>query len=517
MPAYVQYHMMHLQTRPVLNPEQIRAADAYTIRQEPIASIELMERASEAFTQRFLELYPAPGPVMIICGTGNNGGDGLAVARLLKQQGHATHVWIAGDPEQGSTDFKVNWSRFRENGQYQLLQPQSPLPDTSSYSICIDALLGSGLSRPLEGWLAQLIEELNEAAIVRVALDMPSGLFADKRQPANTISYRADTTISFEVAKEAFFYPESDPFVGDWHLVDIGLQLDFLPADVITRAEVVGLQLPSRGKHSHKGQHGHALMLVGSHGKIGAGVLSARAGLRAGLGLLTVATPACGYNAMQVAVPEAMVITDTADEILTQVPDQAERYSCLGIGPGIGQHKLTAQMLQHLLESYGGKLVLDADALNILAHHRHLLGLLAGRAILSPHPGEFKRLVGDFRDSFESIKYLADFAHTFDVTILLKGAYTVVASPDGQLTYNSTGNPGMGTAGSGDVLTGIITALSCKTDDLPLATRAAVYLHGLAGDLAMSAYGQESMIASDIIKLLPNAIRSCQSNLSHVL
>ncbi|MEP1094476.1 MAG: NAD(P)H-hydrate dehydratase [Cyclobacteriaceae bacterium] len=490
----------------ILSSSQIRAADQFTIENEPIASIDLMERASRAFLTKFLELFPRKRPVTLFCGTGNNGGDGLVIGRMLVGKGWEVTVFVLG--ETGSPDFEANLRRIKD---YTLLTAPSNFPGLLSDQIVIDGIFGSGLSRPTEGLAADLIEYVNKSDVIRVSIDIASGLFADIPQPAKSIVFKSSFTISLQTPKLTFFLPESSEFVGDWHVVDIGLSrrfIDDLPTRYFFSEEAELLKLiPVRDKFSHKSKVGKLLVVAGSKGKMGAAALCARAALRAGVGLINVHSPKCGVDILQTLVPEAMVVEDEEESIISKI-ESTDAY--VAIGPGIGTDSKTKNALVKFLKANDKPLVLDADALNILAEDKNLLDKLPNQSILTPHPGEFKRLVGQWTNDFEKLEKLRSFCMKYKLNVVLKGAYSAVCSVSGNIFFNPSGNPGMATAGSGDVLTGIISSFLAQGLSPFDALSLGVYIHGKAGDNAAEEVGENSLIASDIISHISNPI--CQKS-----
>lgn len=493
----------------VLLSSQTREADAYTIQHGPIASIDLMERASIAFVNCFVDQYANNKKVIVLAGPGNNGGDGLAIARLLTEKGWDVEAFTVGSGLKTTEDFKTNLARWLKIKPIHDIRVSGDIPLVSPDMIVIDALFGSGLTRPVEGLFAEVIQAVNLARAVVVAVDIASGLFSDQRTDGSAVM-RVDSVISFQVPKLAFFMRENFLYVGNWFVVDIGLDERFIdslktPYHTIEKTWISGI-LPVRNKFSHKGDFGKAMIIAGSRGKMGAAVLCSRACLRTGVGLLTVHVPGCGYSIIQTAVPEAMATVDPSDRSFSECPDLAD-YDTVGIGPGLGTDKQTVAAFRRALEQIEYPVAIDADGLNILAFEPGLLDIVPENSILTPHPKEFERLAGSAGNDFERIEKQRRFAMDHHVVIVLKGAYTSVAAPDGSVYFNTTGNPGMATAGSGDALTGMITALLGQTKD-PLATAvAAVYLHGLAGDNAVIAHGEESLVASDIIDHIGDAFR----------
>lgn len=491
----------------ILPTGTIKALDAYTIEQGSIASIDLMERACRAFVNWFVQKFDSTHSTGVVCGTGNNGGDGLGIARLLHEHGYEVKVWIVKGTVSESIDFKLNLDRAR---QYKLvileLANESDERFFTDRNVLIDAIFGSGLTRPVTGIYAKVIECINNADATRVAVDIPSGLMADSPSVGPVV--KADFTVSFQLPKLAFLFPENHKVVGDWVVVDIGLNKDF-----IKKAETDHFYLTpkdprkilkKRSKFDHKGVYGHALIVAGSRGKMGAAVLAARAALRSGIGLLSVHVPKCGYEIIQTSVPEAMALVDPHDEYFTSSIDH-RNFTTIGIGPGLGNSKETTKAYSDLLKHFGKPMVIDADGLNILGENKGLLELVPAGSILTPHPKEFERMVGKWQNDFERLDKQKELAMRLGVIVVLKGANSAIVSPDGKVCFNSTGNPGMATGGSGDVLTGILTGLLAQGYDPFQTALLGVYIHGLAGDLAVPDTGMNSLIASDLINFLPSA------------
>ena len=496
----------------ILDAEQIRECDQYTIENEPVRSIDLMERAATKCFEVIRRRIKKQQPVKVFCGPGNNGGDGLAIARMLGGTGHRTQVFIL-DMGSPSEDFQVNEKRLINvrNVSIQKLGKDDALPGVEKDDLVIDALFGSGLSRPLEGLPGRLVEHINSSEAVVIAIDFPSGLFCENNEgndPKRIV--RADHTLTFQVPKLAFLFPENDNFVGQWEVLDIGLHPHAIAAaetsHFILDATDIRSYYRRRSKFSHKGTYGHALLVAGSKGKAGAAVLGARAGLRSGVGLLTVYAPQCTHQTIQATVPEAMYLPDAHEEYLTGIPDISP-YAAIGVGPGLGTDPQTQNALKLLIQQSARPLVMDADALNILAENPTWLAFLPKGSILTPHPGEFQRLVGKATDSYERLQMARDFVFRFQVVLVLKGAFTMIVSPDGRIWFNPTGNPGMATGGSGDVLTGIILGWLAQGYTPLESAMAGVFIHGVAGDAAASRKGFEGLIAGDIIEHIPKATK----------
>lgn len=505
----------------ILSAEQIRAADSYTIEHEPIASIDLMERAAAACTKWLLTSESShlsfrrgnggEGKVFVFSGTGNNGGDGLAIARMLLKKNIPVTVFIIPPGNQPSKDFLINRKRLEKLSRKSIIEITSAkqLPRINKNDVVIDALFGTGISRKPEGLVAKVIEHINKSQAKVIAIDMPSGLFADMHTPHKTI-IQATHTLSFQVPKLAFLFPENGNYVGSFHVLDIGLDKKFIGSLAskyfFVETKTVKSLFPERKKFSHKGTYGHSLIAAGSFGMMGAAVLCTRAALHSGAGLVTAFIPKCGYTIMQRSVPEAMAVVGKAEKYICG-PMPEKKFTSVVIGPGIGKDKATVRWLNYYLPTIKVPLLLDADALNIISENKSLLKKLPVNTILTPHPGEFMRLAGKSKNDFERFELLKSFSKKHKVIVVLKGAHTCIAAPTGDAYFNSTGNPGMAKGGSGDVLSGIIGALLARGLSPLNACIAGVYLHGLAGDIAAEKFSMESMTASDIIDSLGAAFK----------
>ena len=494
----------------IFSPGQVRKADTYTIQNEPVSSINLMERAAQACAEwmnNFQDL--SNKSIHVFCGPGNNGGDGLAVSRMLHKQKIQVIAFIPGETAKTSEDFSLNLIRARESGVDLQSYNSFKLDQVTENTLIVDALFGSGLSKPLEGIYKELAETINKSTCITIAIDIPSGLFADKYMDITRETVvKADYTLSFQFPKLSFLFPENEYLVGNWQILPIGLYPGFINSEpcsnYLVEFEDAKDILKPRSRFSHKGTFGHALLIGGSKGKIGAAVLMGKSCLHSGAGLVTVHLPGCGYSIIQTTAPEVMVSVDTAENECSQLP-RLDSYSALAAGPGIGHGKDTANMLKHLIQEAKVPMLLDADAINILADNPTSLAFLPKGTVLTPHPGEFARLAGKTSNSFDRLEKLKSFCIKYSLTIVLKGAYTVVCSPLGNCYFNPTGNPGMSTGGSGDVLTGLITGLSAQGYKPIEACILGVYLHGRAGDLAAEETGYEALIAGDIIQKLGKA------------
>lgn len=513
----------------ILSSEEIRKADAYTIAHEPVKSIDLMERAAKQcmiWLTQTLALKGAKPAIKIFCGLGNNGGDGLAVARLLALKKFKVEIFIIRYSDKCSEDFLINEKRLKKVKSVKIHNISSAIQLSTFQSgrqagnfqvstICIDAIFGSGLNKPVEGLAAEAINYINKSGCQIVSIDIPSGLFADKTSnDKNAVIVRANHTLTFHLPKLAFMFPENANYVGDFSVLNIGLDEEFISSlpskNYFVTEEYARFIHKPRNKFSHKGTFGHALIVAGSYGKIGACVLSSKACLSSGAGLVTAHVPKCGYDILQTTNPEVMVETDSSEMIVSD-NIKLDKYNVIGIGPGIGTEKETQNVFKVLIQNSSAPMVIDADAINILSENKTWIAFLPKNSILTPHPGEFKRLVGDADNDFERFQLQKEFSIKHDVYVVLKGAHTCITCPDGEAYFNSTGNPGMATAGSGDVLTGILTGLLAQRYDSKQAAMLGVYLHGLAGDFAAKDLSEESLIARNIIEFLGQAYKKLSS------
>ena len=493
----------------IFTAAQIKACDAYTIQASGIQSVDLMERAATRCVDWLRDTFPKDALFVVLCGIGNNGGDGLAIARLLRQRSFGVKAFLLNFGKDLSPDCRANLLKLKaiDEALVTVVEPDTYIADLPSHIVVIDAILGTGLSRPAEGWVGSFISRINKMTNRKVAIDIPSGLSADVIPDKEAAVLKADDTLSFQFYKRTYMHPESAPFAGRIHILDIGLDPAFINA-THTNYRMVGREdaqrlLRPRDPHAHKGTYGSALLAGGSFGKIGAMVLCSKAALRAGVGLSTALVPKCGYEVMQAAVPEAMCAT-SGDQELEQIED-FERFSAIGIGPGMGTNNTCVKALTDFIETYRQPVVIDADALNILARHHDLIPKLPTGSILTPHPKEFSRLFGENTNSMIQVDNARIQCMRYNINIVLKGHHTAIITSEGECWYNTTGNPGMATGGSGDVLTGVITGLLAQGYTPHEAAMLGVYVHGLAGDMAAKTISEEALIAGDIIEYLGGA------------
>ena len=494
----------------LFSAEEIRLWDQYTIEQEPIASIGLMERAAGKCADWLERNNYTEKTFQIFCGKGNNGGDGLAIARMMAERKSSVTVHILEFGHKGTDDFQANLARLHQYPEIDIrfVQTEDNFHEFDKNDIIIDALLGSGLNRGLEGVTAKLVNHINHSGCEIISIDIPSGLFTDRSSLGETM-VKARHTLSFQCFKKAFLVAENSEFIGEVHILDISLhpgfyQTAFSKYELIDDLLIRSIYKP-RNRFGHKGNFGHALIIAGSYGKIGAAVLSAKACLRSGVGLLTCHIPKCGYDVLQTSIPEAMVMTDFNSSFNTKIDDDLSKYKSIGIGPGIGTATETKTMLWEIVETYKAPMVLDADALNSIASQKEMLKLIPAVSILTPHPKEFERLFGETVNEFDRMELAMQKAKEFNIIIIVKGHHTLIATPEGKVFFNSTGNAGMATGGSGDVLTGILTGLLAQGYSPGDSAILGVYIHGLAGDMAAEEKSMEAMIAGDITEHLPDA------------
>ncbi len=492
---------------------QIHELDKYTIEHEPIKSIDLMERSAKAITQAITEIYNSSTPIIIFAGPGNNGGDALAVARLLLDRNYEVTTYLFNISGRLSDNCAVNKKRLEDKKAKALIEVTQEFepPQLEANILVIDGLFGSGQNKPLAGGFASLVKYINASPSKVISIDVPSGLMTEDNSfnvRANII--RAHMTLTLQQQKLSFLFPENQVFIGQLKILDIRLSqegMDKIDANYILLGENdIRPRLLSRDPFAHKGKMGNALMIAGSYGMGGAAVLATKACLRTGAGKVTVHTPRCNYLTMQISIPEAVIQFDHEETIFSEAVD-TEDFNAVGIGPGLGTSEQTAIAIIAQLRRTQCPLIADADAINILANHRAWLQQLPKGIILTPHPKEFDRLEGHCTDSYERLTKAKKLAERLQGYVILKGHHTALCLPDGHIIFNSTGNAGMATAGSGDVLTGIITGLLARGYKQEDACIVGMYIHGLAGDMAARELGQESVIASDLIQYLPQAFK----------
>lgn len=496
----------------IFQSSDTKIIDEFTIAHEPISSINLMERAAGELSARILSSDLKLKKIKIFVGPGNNGGDGLAMARILSENNLDVCVYRLTVFSSYSADNQTNLARINPAILFSI-HSKSDFPKIDRDDLVIDAIFGSGLNKALDGLTLDLVNYLNAQHAITIAIDMPSGLFSEISMPEKASCIKATYTLCLENYKLACFMPENEMYIGKCELVPIGLHPKIMEelkplAYMITKNDVQ-LMLKDRSKFSHKGIYGHALLIAGSKEKMGAALLSSKAALRTGVGLLTAHIPQSGSTALNTYIPEAMASLDAMD-YLSSLPNSSG-ISAIGIGPGIGNEKQTENTVKLLIQECRLPIVFDADALNILAENKTWLSFLPANSILTPHPKEFERLFGKTENGFERLQLQQRMSQKFNVLIVLKGAFTSISLPNGMMFFNSTGNPGMATAGTGDVLTGIILSLLAQGFIASQAAQLGVFLHGLAGDFAAEKWGYEAMLASDLINEIGTAFHELRS------
>ncbi len=489
---------------------QIYQGDKITAKKQKITSTELMERAGiQIFNWFHIRMQGSQVPIHVFCGIGNNGGDGLVVARHLIMHGYNVKTYVVNCSEKRTKDFLVNYDRIKETTKKwpEMLNCQADFPPIEDDDIIVDAIFGIGLNRPADNWVKGLFQHFRKSKAFTLSIDVPSGLYAEKVPKDENGVVWANYTLSFASPKLAFFLPDTAKYTQQWEVLDIGLDPEYLMSTE-TEAELLGknemlLVYKPREKFSHKGNFGHTLIIGGSYGKMGAVTLSSRAALVSGAGLVTAYIPKCGFSILQTAFPEAMVIADTDKQIISDIKFDIEP-NAIGIGMGLGTEDQTLSAFEAFLKRNKSALVIDADGLNLLSKQLDLLKLLPKNTVLTPHPKELERLIGKWKDDFDKLKKVKEFSKTNDVIVVIKGSNTITVYHE-KLYVNSTGNPGLATAGTGDVLTGIIAGLISQGYDPLVASVFGVYLHGKSADIAVEDVGYQSLIASQVIDYLGKA------------
>lgn len=488
----------------IFSKEQIYQGDAFTAKAQKISSTELMERAGiQIFNWLHVRMQGAQVPIHVFCGIGNNGGDGLVVARHLVTHGYNVNTYIVNSSTTRSKDFLINYEALKNATKDwpTMLNDDSTLPQIDPNDVVIDAIFGIGLNRKVDNWVVSFFNHFRASKAFVLSVDIPSGLETNKVPKNPEAVVNAGYTLSFQTPKLAFFLPDMAHYTVQWEVLDIGIDETFLSeteteVELIGKNEVLPMYIP-RDKFAHKGNYGHAVIIGGSFGKIGAVTLASKAVLLSGAGKVSTYIPKCGYTILQTALPEAMVVCDKDEELITDIKLDFEP-TVVGLGVGLGTNTKTKDALSKFLKGNKVPLVVDADALNILAENNSLLKLLPELTILTPHAKELERLIGTWSDDFEKIEKTKTFANKYKVIVIIKGSNTITVF-NNKLFVNTTGNPGLATAGTGDVLTGVITGLISQGFDPLQASLFSVYLHGKAADLLIEEKGYQSLIASDVL------------------
>lgn len=500
----------------IFTTEQIRNWDQFTISQEPISSIQLMERASMAIASWISEHCKSHKKMIVLCGNGNNGGDGLAVARMLYQKGFDIDVFVNDPKGKFSEDASVNLKRLGGISGVSVRKfNQIEEYNFDDKTIIIDALFGTGLSRPLDGEYKNLVNLLNTKENIKISINIPSGLSADGMFEANSVVLKSDYTLSFQSWKRSFLHPETGEYTGKVIVLNIDLSKEYADATKTNYFVIDDLLATSvfkpRNSFAHKGNYGKAIIVGGSYGKMGAAVLATRSALKTGAGLTFTLAPKCGYEILQTTCPEAMFI-ESGEQWVHNF--EFDKESTVGMGPGMGTHEDTKKGLLTFLKNYSKSLVLDADALNIISENKENIRLIPKKSIITPHPKEFERLFGKTEDSFKRLELARKKAQELHIYIVLKDHHTQVVTPDGNVFYNLTGNAGLAKGGSGDVLTGILTSLLAQGYSEEHACILGVWLHGKAADLAAEKHSKESMLPTEVIDELGNVFNELNKMVS---
>ena len=494
----------------IFSSEQLNQADKITTEKQQISSTDLMERAgTQVFNWLHHRMQGAQVPIHIFCGIGNNGGDGLVVGRLLIENGYNVNMFVVNCSDKRSSDFLTNYDRIKNVSKSWpiLMTSEKDFPKIEEEDIIIDAIFGIGLNRCIDTWVLKLVQYLNSLKSFKLAIDMPSGLYANTPQEDTDAVIKANHTLTFQAPKLSFFLPETGKLVPYFEVLDVGLDPEYLLkteplANLTAKTEAQGFY-KQREKFAHKGDYGHTLIIGGSYGKMGAAVLAAKGAFRAGAGLVSCFVPKCGYAILQTALPEAMVITDENEAAITSISLDF-KPKVIGIGMGIGTASETIVALEKLLKKTRSPMVLDADALNCISQETSLLKIIPKNSILTPHLGELERLIGKWKNDYDRLKKVKEFSRKYEVIVVIKGANSMIVNGD-KLFINTSGNPGMATAGSGDVLSGVICGLLSQGYEPLIAAVFGVYLHGSAGNLITQEIGFEALMASDISNSLGKA------------
>lgn len=494
----------------IFSKEQIYQGNQITVSNQDITEIDLMERSGiELFNWLHVRMQGAQVPIHVFCGIGNNGGNGLVLARQLITHGYNVKVYIVNCSDKRTKGFLVNYDLIKQTTKKwpEMLSEDSSFSEILKEDIIVDAVFGIGLNRPTADWVKSLFVHFKKSNAFTLSIDVPSGVYTDKAIEDENGVVWANYTLSFQSPKLIFFLPDTAKFSTQWEVIDIGIEREFLfttetESVLIAKNEVLPMYKP-RDKFSHKGDFGHSMIIGGAYGKMGSAVLASRAALSIGAGLVTSFIPKSGYHILQTTCPEVMVITDDNDVLISNIKFDIQP-NAIGVGIGMGMNDRTILAFESFLKTNKKPLVIDADALNILSQKTALLKLLPESTVLTPHPKELERLIGTWNSDFDKLKKTKAFSKKYKVIVVIKGAHTITVFND-KYYINTTGNPGMATAGSGDVLTGVITGLISQGYDTLVASIFGVYLHGKAADIAVESSGYQSLIASHIIDFLGEA------------
>ncbi|MCC6818645.1 MAG: NAD(P)H-hydrate dehydratase [Bacteroidia bacterium] len=491
---------------PILDAKTIRAWDQFTIDHTSINSIDLMEKAATACFQWISINYNSVDEFVILCGNGNNGGDGLVIARWLLRSGKSVKVWLVNDTVLLKPDCKKNLELLKLIDSVEFIEINSLMPTISPNALVIDAIFGTGIDRRIEGYTADCINFINNINNTIISIDMPSGLLSDMSTDVSWPVVHAHHTLSFQCPKLAFFFKENYRFVGNWHILNIELEPSFeasVNSKCYYQEKSDFLEIwPSRNKFDAKWHYGHALLIAGTKDKVGAALMASEAALRTGVGLLSLQSDDLVAVPLFARLPEAMFINNSKEI-------QFNKYDAVGVGPGIGINDMSVLKIKEILTHCKKPLVLDADALNIIAQNQWQDSIPIN-SILTPHAREYERLFGAYQNEFERLKSQQEFSIKHNIYIMFKSAFSVLTTPNGLTIFNSSGNPGMAKGGSGDVLTGIITSLLAQGLSPFDAAKLGMMIHGWAADLAKEEIGETALLPTDYIGFLKDVFKLIQ-------
>lgn len=494
----------------ILTAEQQQELDKRTMENEPISSIDLMERAATCCTDAIFKHLDKNQTIGVLCGPGNNGGDGLVISRFLDSLQFSVTCYYVALSEKGSDEFEKNRLRLKSTSVEWIELKNDTLINETAFNedVYIDAIFGTGLSRPAEGLAKTVIEKINRLDKEVFAVDVPSGMYCDSPNDKRDIILKASRTFTFHAPKLAFFYPEQGIYCGEFEVLDIGLD-EKATSDQKSRYRMITLdQLKGlrkvRSRFSHKGTFGHANIVAGSRSKMGAALLTAEGVLKVGAGLVTANIPNSGSSAFNVRIPSVMLNYTGENECEKVEMSDSQTY---GVGPGLGTTSKVKNAFGQFIEEVNNPIVIDADGLNILAENDKLMQKIPKKSILTPHPKEFERLAGHFKNSYERTERQLELSKSYGIYVVLKDAFTVISTPKGEVFINPFGSPGMSTGGSGDVLTGMITGLLAQGYNPENAAIFGVGLHGLSGEEAAKQKGAESMSSEDLADHITSGYR----------
>lgn len=499
----------------IFSSKNIKDLDKATCESQCIDSLTLMERAANAVAKEIIERFLPSRNIIAMAGPGNNGGDTLAVCRILADQGFSNiDVFLFNVKGTLSADCEEQRNRLSEVKGIKLTEINTSFnpPHLTENDVIIDGLFGSGLREPLSGGFASVARLINESGAYVISIDIPSGLAGEWNAD---FKYRdmvhANLTLTFQFPKLSFLFGENADIIGECKILDIGIDpkaMKATPTDwLLVESRTVRPQLHPRAPFTGKRDYGSAMIFAGSMGMMGAAVLCGGATLRCGAGLATIHAPRTAMTILQTAIPEVMFEPDRNERIITDM-SLHHSHQAVAVGPGIGTGEATINALESLLKTCKSPLVLDADALNCIVKRPALLSMLPPHTVITPHIGEFDRLFGEQSNSEQRLKKAIEASRHYNIVIVLKSHYTMIVRPTGKVYFNSTGNAGMATAGAGDVLTGVIAAFMAQGYRPEYAATIGVFVHGLAGDIASEELGEYGVVASDISQRLGRAIKA---------